>query len=242
MFMSGKDEDRKASDRAARDFILASFDVTADGQSGAPDERPEPLDFRRAKRKVLLAMLLVFALSGFLLPLTGAEVVLRRGVDIATAIGTTVLILQWCAYDCRQRMLRRWPYFGLMLVLCPGPLILMPIYFFATRGWRGLISILKALVLFTLAVVAMLAGFAVSATIFGGWEHFRDNGYPVDSIPSRSEVMMVAVGFNPRIGSRDIASRRVAMVEKKPRAIGQPGHFNRRYATNGRCGAIRSVG
>ena len=68
------------------------------------------------------------------------------------------------------------------------------------------------------------------------------NGYPVDSSPSRSEVMMVAVGFNPRIGSRDIASRRVAMVEKKPRAIGQPGHFNRRYATNGRCGATRSVG
>ena len=54
--------------------------------------------------------------------------------------------------------------------------------------------------------------------------------------------MMVAVGFNPRIGSRDIAPRRVATVENKPRAIGQPGHFNRRYATNGRCGAIRSVG
>jgi hypothetical protein len=61
-------------------------------------------------------------------------------------------------------------------------------------------------------------------------------------LPSRSDVMMVAVGFNSRVRSRDIGRRRVATVENKPRAIGQLGHFNRRYATNGRCGAIRSVG
>ena len=32
--------------------------------------------------------------------------------------------------------------------------------------------------------------------------------------------MMVAVGFNPRIESRDIVPRRVATVEDKPRANG----------------------
>src|SRR5208283_2345028 len=61
----------------------------------------------------------------------------------------------------------------------------------------------------------------------------RKNGHPLDSSSSRSNVMTVAVGFNPRTGSRDIAPRRVATVENKPRAIDKPGHFNRRYATNG---------
>ena len=58
------------------------------------------------------------------------------------------------------------------------------------------------------------------------------NGYPVDASSSRSDVMMVAVGFNPRIGSRDDTRRRVSdWLQNKPGAIGQPGCFNRRYAT-----------
>jgi hypothetical protein len=43
-----------------------------------------------------------------------------------------------------------------------------------TRGWRTVVSLLPF-------------PFCILLT-----------GYPVDSSPSRSEVMMVAVGFNPR--------------------------------------------
>ncbi len=82
----------------------------------------------------------------------------------------------------------------------------------------------------------------LASNAFAASSLLLENGYPLDSSSSRSDVMMVAVGFNPRIGSRDIARSRVATVENKPRAIGQPGHFNRRYATNGGRGALRSVG
>jgi hypothetical protein len=62
MFMSDGDRDREASDRTARDFDLAPFDGTADGNNPyqspgvnvatGEDEHDNKLDFRRAKRKI----------------------------------------------------------------------------------------------------------------------------------------------------------------------------------------------
>ena len=179
--MSGRNGDQEASDRTAKDSVLASFDGAADGEN--PYQAPgadiaigphEPADdepgFRRAKRKIVLAILLLFALSGFLAPLTAGDPVLQKGLDLVTAIALAAFLLRWCEYDRRERQIKRWRYFAVMMIFCPGPLILMPIYFLATRGLRGLLSILMAAALFGLAIVAMLAGFAVSAAIFGGWE------------------------------------------------------------------------
>jgi hypothetical protein len=185
MSMSGTNEDREASDRAAKDSVLASFDGTADGEN--PYQAPgadiaigphEPADdepgFRRAKRKIILAILLLFALSGFLVPLTAGDPVLLKGLDLVTAIALAAFLLRWCQYDRRERHIKRWPFFAAMMILCPGPLILMPIYFLATRGLRGLFSILMAAALFGLAIVATVAGIAVSAALFGRWEHLFD--------------------------------------------------------------------
>ncbi len=183
--MSGRDGDREASDRAARDFVLASFDGTADDDNpyqapgvdvtiGEGEHADDELGFRRAKRKIIVVILLLFVLNGFLAPLTHGDSTLQKGCDLVTAITLAVLLLQWCEYDRREHEIKRWRYFGAMMILCPGPLILMPIYFLATRGLRGLISILKASFLFVLAIAAMLTGFVVSAAIFGGWEHFLD--------------------------------------------------------------------
>ena len=128
--------------------------------------------FRRAKRKILLAILLLFAFSGFFTPLTVGDSLLERGCDLVTAIALAAILLRWCEYDRREHAIRRWRYFAVMMILFPGPLILMPIYFLATRGWRGFVSILKASLWFAMALVALLAGFAVSAAIFSGWDRF----------------------------------------------------------------------
>lgn len=51
-----------------------------------------------------------------------------------------------------------------MMILCPGPIVLLPIYFLNTRGIRGFLSIGKALVfLVVLGVVMVLAELAGSA-------------------------------------------------------------------------------
>jgi hypothetical protein len=190
MFMSDGDQDREASDRTAKDFVLASFDMAADGPRAMEDDNPYQSPgaditigedrqaddegmFRRAKRKVLLAILLLFVLDGFLAPLTEGDAALRGGRNIVTAIALAALLLQWCQYDRREHAIKRWPCFGVMMIICPGPLILMPVYFLATRGWRGLISIMKASGMFAMAIVATLVGFAVSAAMFRGWEHLR---------------------------------------------------------------------
>jgi hypothetical protein len=181
MFMSSGNEDREASDRTNRDFLRALSDGTAESDNpyqapgvevgiGQREHAGDELGFRRAKRRILLAILLLFALSGFLAPLTHGDATLQKGCDLVTGIALAVLLLQWCEYDRREHAIKRWRYFGLMMIVCPGPVILMPIYFLATRGSRGLLSILKASVCFALAIVAVLAGFAVSAAIFGGWE------------------------------------------------------------------------
>jgi hypothetical protein len=117
---------------------------------------------------------LLFVLRGFLEPLVHDGSAMEKGLNLVTGIALAVLLVQWCEYDCEERGIKRWRYFAVMMIICPGPLILMPIYFLATRGWRGLLSILKAALCFTLAAGATGVGFVVSWTVQGGWKLFPD--------------------------------------------------------------------
>jgi hypothetical protein len=54
-----------------------------------------------------------------------------------------------------------------MLVICPGPYIIMPVYFIKSRGWRkGLAAIGLALGYTVLLVVMSAGAFYVSSQMF----------------------------------------------------------------------------
>lgn len=127
-------------------------------------EAPDPVkqSFRDAKLRVLTWMVVVFAVSGFLTWIISEESGFGRIVDVATMVCFAVLLLQWCSLDRTERQLDPWPYFVLLVVLCPGPLIMMPLYLCRTRGWGGLIATGKAVLFFLL-----LIGVAVLGTIVG---------------------------------------------------------------------------
>ncbi len=127
--------------------------------------RPPAPSFRREKRRLLLKMLLVYAIYGALIVACSAD--LSRLFDIAASVITVILTLRWCEYDRREQEVERWSYFGIMMLLCPGPLILMPVYLLSTRGVRGLLSIAKAFVfLVILIAVAVLMEIAVASVMF----------------------------------------------------------------------------
>lgn len=52
-----------------------------------------------------------------------------------------------------------------MMILCPGPVILLPIYFLSTRGIRGFLSIGKTLLFFVILVVVTVLAAVAGATL-----------------------------------------------------------------------------
>ena len=116
--------------------------------------------FRQQKLKRLAYMLILFTALGFFGVLIEDRPVAARVFELAGSLCFVILVLSWCSIDREERGLTAWPFFALMMILCPGPLILMPIYFCATRGVRGLWSCLIAgAFMFTLFVAAGLGAF-----------------------------------------------------------------------------------
>lgn len=122
-----------------------------------------------AKRRQLLGMIITFAVSGFVSGWVD-DLALSRFIDLATGLVFAFLILRWCDNDHYERQQNQeplwhgmpWRYFAFMMILCPGPLIMMPIYLLVTRGWRGFISIAWAGAFFAL-LVAVCAVAAVAS-------------------------------------------------------------------------------
>ena len=53
------------------------------------------------------------------------------------------------------------------MVMCPGPLIMMPTYFFVTRGLGGFFAIAKASAFLVLMAVVASATFVMTALFMG---------------------------------------------------------------------------
>ncbi|MDZ4779850.1 MAG: hypothetical protein SGJ19_06335 [Planctomycetia bacterium] len=86
------------------------------------------------KRRYLIAVLVVMFLVGLfegILPLTEQQM---RRLDTISGIIAAVLIYQWCVADALQRSTALWKYAALTFVICPGPIIVLPIHFVRTRG------------------------------------------------------------------------------------------------------------
>jgi hypothetical protein len=120
-----------------------------------------------AKRRQLLWMVLTIACSGVIGGMLREGSGISRLVDLATSITMAVFILRWCEYDRRERGGTRWRYFTPLMVLLPGPVIMVPIYLLATRGSRGFWAIAKAAA-FLLLLIAIGAVGALIGNILSG--------------------------------------------------------------------------
>lgn len=115
------------------------------------------------KRRYLIAMLILLFLVGLvegILPLTDRQM---RRLDTICGIISAVLVYQWCAADALQRSATLWKYAALTFVICPGPMIVLPIYFIRSRGvGLGLIATLYAVgfaaIMFAVSMLGVVLG------------------------------------------------------------------------------------
>lgn len=55
------------------------------------------------------------------------------------AIVFVIAIVQWAYLDAAELGFHLWRYFVPLMIICPGPFLVMPVYFVKSRGWiRGL--------------------------------------------------------------------------------------------------------
>src|SRR3972149_11751978 len=112
----------------------------------------------RQKRRILIWMTVLFAVSGLLSGLFLEDRSLLSVIEIATAIVLAILLVTWCECDRIERQGERWPFFIVLMVLCPGPILMLPIYLFATRGAGGFLATARAAAFFVLLIGASAVG------------------------------------------------------------------------------------
>jgi len=139
----------------------------------APESAQEPaadqiLDFASRKRRRLFQLLALTAIMGFLTGILPEDSSINRVADLATGIGIAMLILGWCAIDHEEHQLDRWRFFVPLMVLCPGPFIVLPTYLFVTRGVGGFAATAKAIAFFGLMIVVGIAAGVLGLLLTGG--------------------------------------------------------------------------
>jgi hypothetical protein len=104
-------------------------------------------DFAKAKRHRLLWMLGLAVASGI-----ASEVFAdaERELVLLEAIGFAALVASWCSVDARERggRIGKGQFVTIVLI----PVIGLPVYLFRTRGLRGFLSILLALLFYALLI------------------------------------------------------------------------------------------
>jgi hypothetical protein len=138
----------------------------------APESAQEPaadqiLDFASRKRRKLIQLLILMAIMGFLTGILPEDSSIDRVTDLASAIGMAMLIVGWCDIDREERHLDRWRYFVLLMVFCPGPLIVLPTYLFVTRGVGGFAATAKATAFFGLMIFVGAVTFVLGLLLTG---------------------------------------------------------------------------
>ena len=113
--------------------------------------------FVRRKRNRLILLLIWAAVSGFL---DGAvSVDWETAILLLDAIVFAILVIQWTYFDAAELGFRLSRYFIPLMVICPGPILVMPVYFIKSRGWR------RGLAACGLALAFMLLQFGISFAV-----------------------------------------------------------------------------
>ena len=121
-------------------------------------DEDEPCDepTKTAKMRCLVGLLLLFVVMGVL-----DQLVVQKQADrVVTVVGglvSIVLIFIWCQNDSYERSYRIPKALRLLIIFVA--ILGIPIYLFRTRGIRGVVSIVKAVVFFGVcALFAAIAG------------------------------------------------------------------------------------
>ena len=138
----------------------------------APDSPQEPAadqipDFASRKRRKLIQLLVLMAILGFLTGLF-QDSSINRVTDLTGAIVMAMLIVGWCAIDREERQLDRWRFFVPLMVLCPGPLVVLPAYLFVTRGVGGFVATAIAIAFFGLMMFVGAVTLIMGLLLTGG--------------------------------------------------------------------------
>lgn len=132
-----------------------------------PGQSQEDAADRAWKRQSLLRIPLWMLAAGFATGFFGEGDLLDLIVHVIATVAFLVLLHRWCAADARLHRIELWRYFLVTLVVCPGPLLVVPIHLLRTRGIRGLLSILLALAYFIAVCVVQALGFFAGAFVGG---------------------------------------------------------------------------
>lgn len=126
-------------------------------------------DFVRRNRRKLHQILIATAILGFSTGLFPEGSTLERIVTFAAGLSVTVLTLGWCTIDREERNLDPWRFFVPMMVFLPGPILMIPIYLFVTRGLEGFAATAKAfafsVLMMVVAIVTTFMGLLVTGRI-----------------------------------------------------------------------------
>ena len=139
----------------------------------APESAQEPaadqiFDFTSRKRRKLFQLLALMAIMGLLTGILPDDSSINRVTDLANTIGIYLLIFGWCDIDREERHLDRWRYFVLLMVVCPGPLIVLPTYLFVTRGVGGFVATAIAIAFFGLMIFVGAVTLVMGLLLTGG--------------------------------------------------------------------------
>jgi hypothetical protein len=124
---------------------------TTGPQSDAAAEIPRAVNFANAKRWRLI-WLLVFSIAIGVAEQVFAEDELDKMFRVGGAIPSVMFIASWCHIDARERgyAIRKLLFLAIVFVTVVG----LPVYLIRTRGVRGILSIVLAL-LFAVIMVAL---------------------------------------------------------------------------------------
>lgn len=90
-------------------------------------------------------------------------------LSVLDAVVFVVLVSKWIYLDAEEHGVRMHRHFILMMIFCPGPLILIPIHFIRSRGWlQGSITTAKAILIFCLLMALEIGARTLAETIFWG--------------------------------------------------------------------------
>ena len=125
----------------------ACGETLAPAGSLPPAESQPAEDFSKAKRRRLIWILALAVVAGIASEVfTDAE----RELLVLEAIGFAALVASWCSVDARERgdRIGKLQFIAIILI----PIIGLPVYLFRTRGLRGFVSILLAMLFYALLV------------------------------------------------------------------------------------------
>lgn len=124
-------------------------------------------NFAYRKRRQLVFLLVASGISGFLTGFVAEGSGEEHIINLADWLVSAVLILRWCDIDREERQLARWRFFVPMMVLCPGPLVMIPAYLLVTRGLGGFAAIAKAIAFAVLMVIVSMVAVVLALLISG---------------------------------------------------------------------------